>query len=547
MTHTTVPLLKRRHLWHKQRHAWRLALALGILTSLATLTLLSLSGWFITAAALAGIPTLAHAHTFNYFAPAAIIRLSAILRTAGRYGERLAAHHAILTTLADLRLTLFKHRLHTAPTHTTAQQMHRLTSDIDTLGDWTLLHLLPWISTLLITLLYWLWLAHSTWQLAQWLALPLVLTSLILPLIAFTTAQPLATAIATAEEQRRTALLHPLSALTALLQWQRWQHFATRFTDSDRHTLRLQQRNQHRSSQLTLLQHSIWLIATALTLWQGSQLLHNHQLTLPHLLAILLAQFGLEELTTALLHKPALWGQSRNACARLNALITTPSPRLPNGSTPLPDTLTLSLHQLTARQPHALIGPNNLNRHIHSGETLIIQGTSGSGKSTLLDTLAGELAPHSGDLHLNGYPLNHWAWQGNIGYLSQQWTLFDATLADNLRLGNPNTDDHALWQVLDTVSLADWARALPQQLNTPLGEYGATVSGGQARRIALARLLLRTYPILLLDEPFAGLDAPLRQALYEKLRHHQRHGILILVSHHTLHWGDNTQQLFLDG
>ena len=163
----------------------------------------------------------------------------------------------------------------------------------------------------------------------------------------------------------------------------------------------------------------------------------------------------------------------------------------------------------------------------------MITGRSGAGKSTLLQVLAHELAPQQGSIELNGMD---WLALPNTpaltGYLGQQIDIFDQTLATNLRLGSADAGDEQLWQVLDSVGLKDWARNQPLQLQTPLGEYGQAISGGQARRIALARLLLSPKQILLLDEPFAGLDKKSREALWQMLVQHQQQGILIIVTHH---------------
>ncbi len=104
-------------------------------------------------------------------------------------------------------------------------------------------------------------------------------------------------------------------------------------------------------------------------------------------------------------------------------------------------------------------------------------------------------------------------------------------LAENLRLGARHAGDSELWSVLDDLALGTWARGLPQGLETPLGEYGAAVSGGQARRIALGRVLLARRPILLLDEPLAGLDAVTRRHVVTSLVRRAQHGILVISSH----------------
>ena len=182
---------------------------------------------------------------------------------------------------------------------------------------------------------------------------------------------------------------------------------------------------------------------------------------------------------------------------------------------------------------HTLV-VRDLNLEIQKGEFLSLLGPSGSGKTTTLMMLAGFESPTSGEISLNGLPYSEWQLCQTLGYLSQHADMFDLTLAQNLRLADPNASDAQLWQVLEDTALKDWAQNQPQQLDTVLGEYGAAVSGGQARRIALARLLLARRQILLLDEPFAGLDPDTTQQVLQALLKHQRNGILIIVSHQRL-------------
>ena len=105
-------------------------------------------------------------------------------------------------------------------------------------------------------------------------------------------------------------------------------------------------------------------------------------------------------------------------------------------------------------------------------------------------------------------------------------------MAANLRLGKPEATEAELLSALDKVGLLTWLQAQPQGLQTSLGEYGAAISGGQARRVALARLLLKPRRVLLLDEPFAGLDNETRERVWDSVREHQKQGLLVVVSHH---------------
>ena len=174
-----------------------------------------------------------------------------------------------------------------------------------------------------------------------------------------------------------------------------------------------------------------------------------------------------------------------------------------------------------------------LSLQLEPGDRLLVQGPSGSGKSTLIHALLGFL-PYQGELLINGQPLHSLdrsAWHARVSYLAQQPELLPGSVADNLRLAAPQATDVRLIHVLQEVGLWELLRRLPLQLNTPLGERGLGLSGGQLSRLALARLLLRDTPVWLLDEPLAHLDSDTARGIGELLERLSRGRILLLVSH----------------
>ncbi len=190
--------------------------------------------------------------------------------------------------------------------------------------------------------------------------------------------------------------------------------------------------------------------------------------------------------------------------------------------TPLPGGgLGLALEEISLRYPGALTPVfADFSLALAPGERLAVHGVSGSGKSSLAALVTGQLAPDEGTVRLGGVAVSEVATAAlteRVACLTQHTELFDDSLAANLRLAAPEADDGRLWAALATVELADWAEALPRGLATRVGEGGRRLSGGQARRVALARLLLRDPGLVILDEPFAGLDSALAARIAARL------------------------------
>jgi ATP-binding cassette, subfamily C, bacterial CydC len=505
-------LFRGARLWNTAAHLL-LALTWG-----AGIALLALSGWFIAATALAGAGLLL---ALDIFTPSAGIRAAAIVRTVARYGERVVGHAAVLRVLARLRGRTFAAIARLPPARQrqwrSADLQGRLTADIDTLDAIPLRVTGPLVAALLAVLV--------AAALALWLA-PTGAALLILGTAALTLAAAAAAAAAgrrpgrelIAERSReRIALLDYFGGLADLLAYGQLTHHRNAL----RRQAQAQARRRLRRERAGILgEQGVQLLVALATLAMLGLSLHWYllgALSGPVGVLLPLMTLGLNEALGGL---PGAWwrtGESLEAARRLQALVPDkPSPAvLPAAITERPAAVALARdHGLRVAGLAVGFDPcrpvlEHLEFELEPGRPLVIDGPSGRGKSCLLDTLAGELPPLSGDIRLgNRAPAD----QGEpdryriIGYLPQQTLLLDDTLACNLRLGCGDLEDEALWAALERVGLADLLRERGQGLDYRVGEQGRRLSGGQARRVALAWLTLRDSPIALLDEPFSGLD-----------------------------------------
>lgn len=565
MTDKHLPAFRLRDMFKPSFDLWLISWLLGLIFAISIIALLMISGWFITSAALAGMLAVG-SHAFNYMVPAGIIRMLAMARTASRYGELMVSHHAVFDLLKTLRLSFFN-RLAAKPLAEqrqalhSAQYMHRLVSDIDKLDEFILRVISPWlISTItMILLAVFIGFVLPISTLLKLVIFALLTLALLLPLCASYLGIAQAQRLAEASESRRHKLLAPLAIITQLLLWQQWYTQTKDYTAQDNALQKLEWQAQKQRSGYILGIQWLFYLSILAVLFAVATSDTSASFNVPLILAVILGLLGIQEIVVPLGQNYLSLGNSIAAKNRLNALLKQQSDsanmtkdkvskvdatnepaeiNVPHPSLPLPtDVLTAELKNVYAKIPKALVGAQNVSASIQSGTPLIIRGPSGCGKSTLLQMLAGELPALSGEVTLNGKAWNDYDWKDQLGYLGQQLDIFDQSLAANLRLGKANASDAELIAALDKVGLSSWLQAQPQGLTTPLGEYGAAISGGQARRIALARLLLKPRRVLLLDEPFAGLDTDTRAQVWQNVRAHQKNDLLIIVSHHEWNMG----------
>jgi ATP-binding cassette subfamily C protein len=182
-------------------------------------------------------------------------------------------------------------------------------------------------------------------------------------------------------------------------------------------------------------------------------------------------------------------------------------------------------------QPEILCG---VDLSLPAGSLTVMSGVSGAGKSTILDLLGGLLTPQSGRILIDGRELTPTlapAWRRSVGTMAQEAFLFHASIRANLAWARPDAPDEAMQEALRLAGLGDFVAALPQGLDTVVGDRGASLSGGERQRLALARLLLRTPRLILLDEPASALDAANEERILETIAGLKGQATILLVTH----------------
>lgn len=246
--------------------------------------------------------------------------------------------------------------------------------------------------------------------------------------------------------------------------------------------------------------------------------------------------FAAFEVVSGMPRAGALAGHAAGAAARIAEAAAGDASTLdPVDPAPPPTGTSLRFDAVAFRyQPNRPPVLDGLTLDIPAGSRIAILGPSGSGKSTLAALVLKVVQPQSGRVLLGGVDLARLRAadiRSRIAWLSQDTHLFSDTIRANLTLARDDAADADLWAALDRAGIADMVRAFPTGLDTWIGEGGIQVSGGQARRLALARTLLSQAPILILDEPASGLDAATERAFLTTLNDAAAGRTVILIVH----------------
>ena len=514
-------LLDKKRLW--------IGAFLLLITYLSAVGLLALSGWFITATGVTALAwTAGVAINLDIYSPGGGIRFFALSRTVARYTERVYNHDTVLRLLAKLRTRLFKNLTllddQTAAKFRASQWVNRLITDVDTLDNLYLRLLAPPLVALLTVILLVSFLAFFHLQLAGLAALMLLLTLGISTWGMAQAGKAVSYRLVAQQETQRSLLVEQIEGLGELQASHSLASHQQQLITAQQTEMRDQQRLQQVAAWGAGLQTLLLQLTAAAGLFLAAQAYQQGWLSGPMLVLIPLALMALQEVFLNLPTAFASWGATLAAAQRLNKTESLQSHLLsPSNPQTLPKKYTLHWHSIGVKLGNQQVF-NNLNLSLQPGEKLALLGESGLGKSTLARLAARLSDPQTGEMlveaegkQLNLKDLNLADWQAQIGYLTQQTDLFATSIAENLRLAKADATDAELWEVLELVDLKQEVRDFPQQLVTWVGETGRQLSGGQARRLALARIILKDPALVILDEPFSNLDLATQAVIRPKL------------------------------
>ena len=519
----------------------KLPLFLGLvlmITGLASsIGLLTTSGWFLAATAIAGLGTL-----FNFFYPSASVRGLAISRTLFRYFEKLVTHDATFRILAKLRVQVFEKIIPLSPAvlnrYRNSDLLNRLVSDVDTLDSLYLRLIAPFITAIFVILAMCIGLSFVNAPLALGLGISLLLLVLVIPTIFYQLGKKFGDKLVHSRALYRTQFLEFIQSQAELLLFNAEDKLKDNMAKTEANWQADQQKEANLSGFSTALSLLLNGLIIAAMLWFSSQAEFGNDEYRMAFIALFtfaaLASFEiLMPLGSAFLHI----GQVIASAERVTDIIEQQPLVTFNGKAEFDQNATTLIEAkdlsftYPERQNRAL---ENLNLTIQKGKKVAILGKTGSGKSTLLQLLVRNYDANQGQLFLAGKPIADYAedtLRSQFCFLTQRVHVFSDTLRQNLQFASAvNISDEKMIEVLNQVGLGKLLEQ-EQGLDIWLGDGGRPLSGGEQRRLGLARILLNDAPILLLDEPTEGLDRETERQILRLILAHAENKTLIMVTH----------------
>ena len=514
-----------------------LGLVLMILGLGSSMGLLTVSGWFLAATAIAGLGTL-----FNFFYPSASVRGLAIGRTVMRYFEKIVTHDATFRILSKLRVQVFEKIIPLSPAvlnrYRNSDLLNRLVSDVDTLDSLYLRLLAPFFTAAFVIIAMTIGLSFVNIPLALGLGLFLLILLIIIPTVFYRLGQEFGERLIQARATYRTQFLEFIQAQAELLLFNAEDKLKEKMSVTEK----TWQEDQAKEAKLSGFSTALVLFLNGLLisgmLWFtsnadfGTDEYHTAYIAL-FTFAALAAFEIIMPLGAAFLHI----SQVIAAAERVTEIIEQKPLVEFNGNEEFETKVQLiSAKNLSFSYPgQETLVLKNLTLDLEQGQKIAILGKTGSGKSSLLQLLVRNYDANQGELLLAEKPISAYSEETlrhQICFLTQRVHVFSDTLRQNLQFASADEiSDEKMIEVLHQVGLNKLLEQEGKGLNLWLGDGGRPLSGGEQRRLGLARILLNNAPILLLDEPTEGLDRETERQILRLILQHAENKTLIMVTH----------------
>ncbi|MEI8598850.1 cysteine/glutathione ABC transporter ATP-binding protein/permease CydC [Vibrio sp. M60_M31a] len=527
-----LPYLK---LYKKHWFGLSLGMLLAFLTLAASIGLLTLSGWFISAASVAGL-TIAR-ETFNYMLPGAGVRGAAMARTAGRWGERVVSHNATFKLLTDLRIFFFEKLSPLIPgrvsTMRDADVLNRLVADVDAMDHVYLRLISPVIIGIFGILSLTAVLAFFDWHLAMLLGSVLTVMLLVWPVLFYKLGKKNGAHLTHRKAELRVATLDWLQGYSELSIFGAEERYRNLILDKQKQLLS----NQFVNANLTGMASGLLMLANGLTLvmmlWFAADGVGGLAPD-PWIALFAFATMASFEILMPIAGAFQYLGQTLTSARRLNEVILAkPDVVFPQQSSREDKPLDIEFDNISFAYPDGQQKVlNDLSLSLPLGSKTAVVGQTGSGKSTLIQLLCRYWDVNQGEVRIGGASLKDWGesdLRSAITVVSQRVDVLNGTLRDNLLMAAPDATDEQLADILTQVDLGGLLEE--PGLSAWLGDGGRQLSGGEKRRIGIARALLRDAPILLLDEPTEGLDKRTEQKVMALFNQHFANKTVVFITH----------------
>lgn len=526
-----------------------LIFALGALTFVCAAGLMFTSGFLISRSA--RLPY----NILMVYVPIVLTRAFGLGRPVFSYLERIQSHDWVLHVVSKLRVQLYRTLSRDAAflkEHMrTGSVLGVLADDLDHLENFYLRTIFPIIVAYLVWVLVTVAFGVFFWPACLLMLLIFALVLALAPLVSLSVADARYHREKAARQQEYTQMTEGYLGLSDWVITHRGGTFA-KIGSSEFDEIASNRRQRERFERWRNLAVQMAFAVLAVGLILGSALfLTTSTSQADYAAAVVLALFPLIDCFIVVAQAVEEVPMYSDSLAHLNALTDNVEANRP-GDVPQRvlhgPVQTIDFEHMSFRYgPGEPLLLDDFSLNITAGQKVAVLGPSGEGKTTLLQLLLGDLAPNSGEVRINDTPVQALQRQRAdlFGYLNQEPFIFNTTIAGNVRLGRPGATDEEIWDALQAVQLADLVRAMGG-LGAEVEEHGSRLSGGQRQRLALARILVKDTPVIVLDEPTIGLDPITERDLMATILRVTSGRTLLWVTHHLQGLEDADQVVFLE-